>query len=148
LSKSDAVEIINSVQNGGSLELVVNGEAVSVTEDILDIRITSKEGFNVSMANNLFVILDTNIDNNLLNEGYARELISKIQQMRKNNGYEMMDNIKVFFKGPEEIVEAVGRFRDYIMQETLAVEVIESAALDCAVQNLNGHDTCIELQKI
>jgi isoleucyl-tRNA synthetase len=148
LSKSDAVEIINSVQNGGSLELVVNGEAVSVTEDILDIRITSKEGFNVSMANNLFVILDTNIDDNLLNEGYARELISKIQQMRKNNGYEMMDSIKVFFKGPEEIVMAVERFRDYIMQETLAVEVIESAALDCAVQNLNGHDTCIELQKI
>jgi isoleucyl-tRNA synthetase len=148
LSESNAIEIINKVQNGGSIELVVNGEAISVTEDILDIRITSKEGFNVSMANNLFVILDTNIDENLLNEGYARELISKIQQMRKNNGYEMMDNIKVFFKGPEEIVEAVNRFRDYIMKETLAVEVIETSALDCEVQNLNGHDTCIELQKI
>ncbi len=148
LSKSDAVEIINCVQNGGSIELVVNGESVRVTEDILDIRITSKEGFNVSMENNLFVILDTNIDDELLNEGYAREFISKIQQMRKNNGYEMMDNIKVFFKGPEEIVEAVNRYRDYIMKETLAVEVIESSELDCEVQNLNGHDTCIELEKV
>ncbi|HBH11778.1 MAG: Isoleucyl-tRNA synthetase [Clostridiales bacterium 38_11] len=148
LTKLDALEIINRVHNGGSIELLVNDEAVTVTEDILDIRITSKEGFNVSMANNLFVILDTNIDENLLNEGYAREFISKIQQMRKNNGYEMMDNIKVFFKGPEEIVEAVNRYRDYIMKETLSVEVIESTALDCEVQNLNGHDTCIELEKV
>ncbi|HAE43942.1 MAG TPA: isoleucine--tRNA ligase [Clostridiales bacterium] len=148
LSKSNALEIINGVQNGGIIELIVNGETVSVTEDILDIRITSKEGFNVSMANNLFVILDTNIDEELLNEGYAREFISKIQQMRKNNDYEMMDNIKVFFKGPEEIVEAVNRYRGYIMQETLAIDILKKESLNGEVQNLNGHDTCIELQKI
>ncbi|SHJ24692.1 Isoleucyl-tRNA synthetase [Dethiosulfatibacter aminovorans DSM 17477] len=148
LAKSDALEIINAVQGGGSVDVEVNGDTVNVTEDMLDIRITSKEGFNVSMENNLFVILDTNLNDDLVNEGYAREFISKVQQMRKNNGYEMMDNIEISYNGPAEIDKAVELHKDYIMKETLALKIEAKDGLDCEVQNLNGHDACIELKRI
>jgi isoleucyl-tRNA synthetase len=147
LAKANALDIINGVQNGKSIDVEVNGEIISVTEDMLDIRITSKEGFNVSMENNLFVILDTNLDDELINEGYAREFISKIQQMRKTNGYEMMDNIDIYFKGSEEIIKAVELYKEYILKETLAIKVELKESLDCEVQNLNGQDTCIEINK-
>jgi isoleucyl-tRNA synthetase len=148
LAKSNALEIINSVQNGGSVDVEVNGDTVNVSEDMLDIRITSKEGFNVSMENNLFVILDTNLNEELINEGYAREFISKVQQMRKSNGYEMMDNIEIAYNGSVEIDNAVKLHGDYIMKETLALNIEVKEGLDCEFQNLNGHDTYIELKKV
>ena len=147
LAKQEALKVINQVQSGGIFEIDVNGESISVTEDMLDIRITSKEGFNVSMENNLFVILDTNLDEELIDEGYARELISKVQQMRKNNGYEMMDQIRIMYKGSEEIVKAVSNYESYIKQETLGVSIEIEESLDCQAQNLNGHETCIQLEK-
>jgi isoleucyl-tRNA synthetase len=84
----------------------------------------------------------------LINEGYAREFISKVQQMRKNNGYEMMDNIKIFYNGNDEIDNAVNMFIDFIKSETLAkvIEKIEDDNME--VHNLNGVDTGMKLEKI
>src|SRR6056297_1598846 len=148
LRESDELEIINSVQKGGLYKLDLDGDKVEIDEELLDIRIDSKEGYNISMENNLFVILDTNLDEELINEGYAREFISKVQQMRKNNEYEMMDNIKIFYKGPEEIEKAVKLFEDYIKKETLAVEIINEKRDDFKTENLNGKDTGLKLDKI
>jgi isoleucyl-tRNA synthetase len=148
LREADELEIINTVQNGGVYELELGGETIEVNEELLDIRIDSKEGYNISMENNLFVILDTNLDDELINEGYAREFISKVQQMRKNNGYEMMDNIKIFYKGPEEIEKAVKLYEDYIKTETLAVEIVKEERDDYKTENLNGKETGLKLEKI
>jgi isoleucyl-tRNA synthetase len=148
LREADELEIINTVQNGGVYELELGGETIEVNEELLDIRIDSKEGYNISMENNLFVILDTNLDDELINEGYAREFISKVQQMRKNNGYEMMDNIKIFYKGPKEIEKAVKLYEDYIKTETLAVEIIKEERDDYKTENLNGKETGLKLEKI
>jgi isoleucyl-tRNA synthetase len=148
LSQSDELEIINTVQSGGIYELDLDGEKIEVNEELLDIRIDSKEGYNISMENNLFVILDTNLDEELINEGFAREFISKVQQMRKNNGYEMMDNIKIYYDGPEEIEEAVKLFKEYIKKETLAVEIKNEKRDDFKTENLNGKETGIKLEKV
>ncbi len=147
LAKADALEIISAVQSGGTYDIDVNGETVKVDEEMLDIRISSKEGYNVSMENNLFTILNTNLTSELLNEGYAREFISKVQQMRKNNGYEMMDNIKIFYDGSEEIEKAVNEYNEYIMKETLAVSIEKVKDDSFEKQNLNGYDTGIKLEK-
>ena len=119
-----------------------------MNEELLDIRINSKEGYNVSMENNLFVILDTQLTDELVNEGYARELISKVQQMRKNNGYEMMDNINIYYDAPYEIEKAVNIHKDYIMKETLAVSIEKTKKDNMITENLNGTDACILLEKI
>jgi isoleucyl-tRNA synthetase len=146
LAKSDALEIISTVQSGKIFELEVNGEKVSVDEELLDIRISAKEGYDVSTGNNLFTIIDTFLTEDLLNEGYAREFISKVQQMRKNNGYEMMDRIKIFYNGSEEIDKAVKEFEEFIKSETLA-DSIEKSSETFEVHNLNGIDTGMKLEK-
>ena len=86
----------------------------------------------------MFTIIDTNLTEDLINEGYAREFISKVQQMRKNNGYEMMDRIEIFYNGSEEIDKAVTKFSDFIKSETLAdtIEKLNDDTME--VQNLNG----------
>lgn len=148
LSNVNALEVISSVKNGGTYKMTVNGAEVEVDEEMLDIRIAAKEGYDVEMDNNLFVILDTNLTKELIDEGFAREFISKIQQMRKNNGYEMMDNIKIFYNGAEEIQNAVKSFDEYIKSETLAVSIEKTEETSYEVQNLNGFDTGIKLEKV
>ncbi len=144
----NAAEVIAAVQNGGSYNMTVNGTDVEVVEDMLDIRISSKEGYDVEMDNNLFVIIDTNLTKELIEEGFAREFISKVQQMRKNNGYEMMDNIRIFYNGQEEISTAVKSFEEYIKSETLAVSIEKTDDTSYEMQNLNGLDTGIKLEKV
>ncbi|HOW23114.1 MAG TPA: isoleucine--tRNA ligase [Sedimentibacter sp.] len=148
LAKADALEIIKKVQSGEKYELDVNGEIIELDDQLLDIRITAKEGYDVATGYNLFTIIDTNLTEELLNEGYAREFISKVQQMRKSNGYEMMDRIKIFYTSSPEIDKAVKDFEDYIKEETLADEIIVSNEEGMEIQNLNGIDTGMKLEKI
>ena len=118
----------------------VKGQILELDDQLLDIRISAKEGYDVATGYNLFTIIDTNLSDELLNEGYAREFISKVQQMRKNNGYEMMDRIKIFYTSSPEIDKAVKDFQDYIKEETLADAIIVSNEEGMEVQNLNGID--------
>ncbi|MDD4781823.1 MAG: isoleucine--tRNA ligase, partial [Tissierellia bacterium] len=148
LAQANAMEIINAVQSGGKYDIEVNGQKVELDEEILDIRISAKEGYNVSTDNNLFTIIDTNLTEELINEGYAREFISKVQQMRKNNGYEMMDNIKIFYDGNNEIDNAVKMFMNFIKSETLAQFIEKRKDDSMEVHNLNGIDTGMKLEKI
>jgi isoleucyl-tRNA synthetase len=147
LAAASATDIINAVQSGHKYEITVNGQTVELDEEILDIRISAKEGYNVSTDNNVFIIIDTNLTEELINEGYAREFISKVQQMRKNNGYEMMDKIKIFYNGTSEIDKAVEEFMNFIKSETLAVSIEKVSSDDMEVQNLNGIDTGMKLEK-
>src|SRR5690606_4166563 len=124
------------------------GEDFEVTKDLVTITITAKEGFTVSMENNHFVILDTTLTEELINEGFARELISKVQQMRKNNGYEMMDNIKIFYDGDDDIAKAVNVHKEYIKNETLALEIERVQDNSFEKHNLNEHETGLKLEKV
>jgi len=148
LAKADALEIITKVQSGEKYELDVNGQIIELDDQLLDIRIEAKEGYDVATGNNLFTIIDTNLTEELINEGYAREFISKVQQMRKNNGYEMMDRIKIFYTSSPEIDKAVKEFEDYIKEETLADLIDISNEEGMEVQNLNGIDTGMKLEKM
>lgn len=147
LAKEDAQKVIESVKLGKTYTIEVNGQNIDIDEEILDIRISAKDGYNVSSDNNLFTIIDTNLTEELLDEGYAREFISKVQQMRKNNGYEMMDRIKIYYNGPKEIQESVNSFEEFIKSETLADEIKLVEADNMEVQNLNGIDTTMKLEK-
>lgn len=148
LAAAKAIDIISALKSGQKYEIEVNGQTVELDEEILDIRISAKEGYNVSTDNNIFIIIDTHLTDELINEGYAREFISKVQQMRKNNGYEMMDKIKIFYNGTSEIDKSVGEFMNFIKSETLAVSVEKVSDDTMEVQNLNGIDTGMKLEKI
>lgn len=144
----DGADAVKRLEAGETFTLTVDGETLDIVKDYVLITITAKEGFTVAMENNLFVILETTLTQELIDEGYAREFISKVQQMRKNNGYEMMDRIRIYYDGDDEIARAVEIHKDYIMNETLAetIERVKDSSFE--KQDLNNHETGIKLEKI
>lgn len=148
LNDLDASVYAPKLEAGETVKVNLEGEELEINKDYVLTTITAKEGFTVAMENNLFVILDTTLTKELIDEGYAREFISKVQQMRKNNNYEMMDRIKVYFDGDDEIAGAVEIHNDYIMQETLAVSIERVSDKSFEVQDLNGHDTGMKVERV
>lgn len=122
-----------------------DGGRLDITPDMVDVRIESKEGFNVGMENNKFIILNTELTRELILEGLAREIVSKVQNIRKTNGFEIADRINLYYDGDNEIVEALEMFKDYIKEETLSVEVTCEAKGE--VVDINGHDVNIYIEK-
>ncbi len=100
------------------------------------------------MENNLFIILYTTLTQDLINEGYAREFISKVQQMRKNNDYDVLDNINIYYDSDEEVDEAIRLFEDYIKSETLALSIEKIKDETLEKQDINGHMTGIRIEKV
>ncbi|NTW72660.1 MAG: isoleucine--tRNA ligase [Eubacteriaceae bacterium] len=147
LNEIDTEKFVSEIKSKGSLELEVAGEMMEIKEEYLDVRISAKEGFNVQMENNIFVILDTSLSEELLMEGYAREIISKVQQMRKTKDFDMMDSITLSINADEEIFKAVTKYTDFIKSETLTAELVISTD-ELELQNINGHDTGIKVEKI
>ena len=146
LAAADAAAVVAELEAGGKYVLKVGDDDMKIEKDFVDVRIDAKEGFAVAMENNLFVILDTNLDADLIDEGFARELISKVQQLRKQKGLEMMDNISITIAADDEISAAVKKHKDYIMKETLALKLEENDAPE--EFDLNGHKTGIAVEKM
>ena len=121
-----SLEDIKRLENNETIKMNVNGDDYEVTSDMVDIRISAKEGFNVGMENNNFVILNATLTDELVKEGIAREVVSKVQLMRKNNGLELTDRIVIKYSADELICNAIEEFSDYIKHETLADELINS----------------------
>jgi isoleucyl-tRNA synthetase len=144
LAEMDAKEVISKAADGFEMEL--GGEKFEITKDFLDVRISAKEGFVVGMDNNVFTILDTNLTPELIEEGYVREMISKLQQLRKQSGFEMMDHISIYLDADDEIKAAVEGAKDHIMEETLAKSIEYKSGLK--EFDINGHKTGIAVEKI
>jgi isoleucyl-tRNA synthetase len=147
LAKTDPISFVDKLENDGEAILNIDGEDIVITKDFVDIQITAKEGFTVSMENNVFTILDTTITKDLLMEGLAREMVSKVQQMRKQKNFEMMDRIRIYYNADAEVQAALAVHKDYIMRETLADEMKEIESIS-AEYDLNGHKTGIDVERI
>jgi len=148
LSELDASDMAPRLEAGEVVPVEFDGEKLDLAEELVVVTISAKEGFTVSMENNMFVILDTKLSEELVDEGFAREMISKVQQMRKQNDYDMMDRIKIQYDGDDEIAKAVEAFEEYIKKETLAVSIerVENDTIE--KKNLNDHETGILLERI
>ncbi len=146
LAEADAAPTVAKLESEGKLILDINGEKTEISKEMVDVKISAKEGFAVAMENNVFTILDTTITPELVREGLARELISKVQQLRKQNNYEMMDNIIIYTEADQDVSDAIETYRDYIMKETLAVAIEGGNSLDTV--DLNGHKTGIGVRKV
>ncbi len=141
LAKADPARTVEALEADGKVTLDIDGEATEITRDFVDVRISAKEGFAVAMENNVFTILDTTLDDDLIDEGLARELISKVQQIRKQQAFEMMDNIAITIDADDKVRNAVEKNKSYIMKETLALSLDYGQADE--KYDLNGHKTGI-----
>ena len=149
LASQNPAELVAKLEALGEEETFkaeIGGESFEIGRDLVDVRINAKEGFAVSMANNVFTILDTTLTQELIDEGYAREVISKVQQLRKQNDFEMMDNIKIYLGADADVAAAVEKHRDYICAETLAKEIVVKDGL--SEYDINGHKTGIDVERI
>ncbi len=145
MAKVNAAEFVAKMEEEGKVTIDLDGEAFDVTKELVDIRISAKEGFAVAMENNVFTILDTTLNQDLIDEGLARELVSKVQQLRKQKDFEMMDTIDIVVRADEEVMTAIEKHKEYIMKETLAVSLEAGQADD--EYDLNGHKTGIVVEK-
>jgi isoleucyl-tRNA synthetase len=114
---------------------------------MVDIRIISKEGFNVGMQNNHFIILNTTLNQDLIDEGIVRELISKVQNLRKTSNFDVCDRINIYYNGEEDFVNAMNKHIDLIKSETLCIDLIKKEDLTESY-DLNGYNVYINVKKI
>ena len=138
---------ILKLQKGESISMKLDGKDYSITHDMVDIRTNSKEGFDVATDSNNFIILNTDLTDDLINEGIARELVSKVQNLRKTKEFDIADRITLFYNGDDEVTEAIEKYKDMIMQETLSVDIVVKFNLETEV-DLNGHVTYIDVEQI
>ena len=99
------------------------------------------------MENNLFVILNTVRTEELILEGIAREFVSKVQNIRKQEDYHVADRITINYNGDEDMKKAVDMFKDYIMNETLTTEIILDENINTEL-DLNGHHAGIITKRV
>ena len=91
----------------------------------LDIKIQSKEGMKVAMENSNFIILNTILNEDLIKEGIAREVVSKVQNLRKEKDFDIENRINLYYDSDNDFEEVLKDYEDYIKRETLALEVIK-----------------------
>ena len=146
LNSVDAKKLLDDLENG-PVKIEIDGEEIEINKDYVLVNIKSKKGFDVNMANNIFVILDTELNEELINEGYVREFISKIQQFRKKLDLDVLDNIEISFVSDKEVTEALFNDEEFIKSETLAKK-IEEKDHGGEESTLNGHPVKINIKKV
>lgn len=140
------LEQITKLQNNENITIQIDSSDFDISSDMVDIRISAKEGFNVAMANNQFIILNTELTEELIEEGIAREFISKIQNMRKNKDFNIVDRIYIYYNGDELVDKTVNNCKEFIQKETLALDIIKKEDLNEEF-DLNGHQAYLDVEK-
>lgn len=148
LSNVNAVEFLDLFNKQDSVEVDLGGDKIAIFKDYLYTRVNAKEGFDVEMQDNVFVILDTKLTDDLIYEGLARELISKIQQLRKSSGFDILDHIRMEICPTEAVQKSVEAYDEYIKEETLCDELIIDESLDGADFDLNGEIVKIKIKRL
>ena len=137
---------IKNLEEGNEVKINLDGKEITITYDMLDVRITSKEGFNSTHEGNNFIVLNTTLNKDLINEGIARELISKIQQLRKNKDFNIVDRINIYYSHNDKFEEAIEEYRDMIMKDTLAEQIDERNDLTEEF-NINGIEVKLDVAR-
>ena len=124
LTDINGTAAMNELRTNGVLKLDINGNDVELTEEDLLIETAQTEGYVSESDGETSVVLDTNLTPELIEEGFVREIISKIQTMRKEAGFEVMDKIVVYAHGNDKIQEIMKAHEDEIKSEVLADEMV------------------------
>ena len=148
LGEADGTALMNELKANGKVKLVIDGTEVELEESDLLIDTAQKEG-HVSVENNgVTVVLDTNLSEELIEEGFVREIVSKIQTMRKEAGFEVLDRIVVYHKDSEKVSGVIERNKESIMGDVLALEMTEGEGEGYTKEwNINGEKVTLTVKK-
>ena len=149
LKEIDANHIVSAFHKGEPFYLEVDGVSCKISEDDVFVSIKDKDGLIFEGSKEKYIALDTNLNDELIKEGLARELVNKIQFTRKENDFDIMDRIDIFFYANDEIANVFDEFADYIKSETLADNYFREREKheDMKKWDVNGKEVYISLLK-
>ena len=151
LATGDAMQLKTELETTGSLQVEAAGETYTLEASDIDVQTQNREGFFVEVDAKKFVALSTELTHALTLEGFARELVNKIQNMRKDADFNVSDRIKLSLETPSPLVkEAFQVHQDYILQETLTTTIVESASENAftVAQKLNGEPATLSVEQV
>ena len=148
LSEVDGNTAMDELNEKGQLTFDFDGETVELTKDDLLIEIAQTEGFESGNDGDITVVLDTNLTPELVEKGFMREIISKIQTMRKEAGFEVMDKITVYSDGNDKIAELISKNEDTVKNDVLATEIVTGKIEGYSKEwNINGENVTFGVKK-
>jgi len=148
LASIDGNAAMDELKASGFITFDVNGIEVKLAEEDLLIDISQKEGYVTEADNTVTVVLDTNLTDELIEEGFVYEVISKIQTMRKDSDFEVMDHIVVYISGNDRIADVVKKNADAIGEKVLANAIQYENGGNAKEWNVNGEKVIIGVERV
>ncbi|MFP6648207.1 MAG: DUF5915 domain-containing protein, partial [Pirellulaceae bacterium] len=151
LSEADGSELLGQLTSQGQVELEVEGETVQLDQEDIEVRLQAKQGWAAAQGDNSVVVLATELTEELVREGLARDLVRLIQDRRKELECDFTDRIRVAVESEDgQLQQAVEQFGEMIKGETLAVELIEGvlAGVEAAEREVNNAPTRIYVTRV
>jgi isoleucyl-tRNA synthetase len=151
LQEADPAELTRKRAAGEHVALVVGGLEVDIPSEEFDVETAAAEGYEVVEEGGYLVALDTRLSPELLEEGLARELVRRLNDMRKDAGFRVEDRIVTYFAGEEPVQRVFERYADYIRQETLSVRLERGAGSDASHAekvNVDGLAVALAVQRV
>ena len=149
LAALDGNAAMDELNADGALKFDVDGVAVELTKDDLLIDMAQKEGYVSQEDNRMTVVLDTNLTPELVEEGFVYEIISKIQTMRKESGFEVTDHIRVSINGNDKLSEIAQKNKEAISGKVLADELTSGMEYGVSKEwNINGENAVIAVERV
>ena len=141
-------EAIKELEANGFISLNIDGNEIKLEREDLLIESAKTEGFATESDNGITVVLDTNLSEELIEEGFVREIISKIQSMRKDSGFEVMDHIEIFVSGNDKIISIMDKNKDFINDEVLSDKLNTGMDTENSKEwNINGEKVCLGVSR-
>ncbi len=148
LTELNGREAMKELENTGSLSFDIDGQNVVLSKEDLLIDTAQMEGYVTEEDNMVTVVLDTNLSQELIEEGFVREIISKVQTMRKEAGFEVMDKIVVYSAGNEKLEDLMKTYRDEILGDVMAADVRFDEMKGYTKEwNINGESVTLGVEK-
>ena len=132
------MELAQIIQNGGVVTINVDGTEIELNKENLLVTMQGLEGYAFAGEGSIGVVLDTHISDELREEGHVREMISKIQNMRKESGFQVADKIKLYVSDNEMLMDVIKKFDETIKRDTLTEEIIFAANREYTETTING----------
>ena len=149
IAKKNQMELASKVKNGKVEYIDIDGTQIGLDSENLLITMHGKEGFAFSGEGEMGIVLDTNITEELKEEGDLREVLSKVQNMRKEKGFEVLDNINIYVSENENVEKVIKKYEDIIKHDTLAISILYNEERNDYVDiNINGENVKIIVEKI
>ena len=147
LSKMNQMDLANKVKAGKVETIFVDDTEIALDSNNLLITMQGKEGYAFAGEGEVGVVLDTTITPELKEEGYLREILSKVQNMRKDKGFEVLDKINLYVSGNDMLEEVVKKYADEIKRETLALSIEYNKQRDTYIDtNINGEHMNLDVE--